>query len=670
MPPSASKKRKASSARVSANSSLSKKVSKPKAYSAREKVSSNRTLRKRKSVASNSKSRKKSKKEANEDTDEDTDENKDEEIYDVEDEEEDDDILDSTIDTPDHVQLKRLKEYLKRLETSPGNESTKKNISETKAAIKFLTNKINIINTHLVMNKKIEKLKSDLIDKNKFLTTIFASETAAKPDTLEQLKQDIDEHIKCMGKSDADETKWYNDCMLLQEKVCANLKNKNYQQAYKNLTTPLYMYLKKEKFTQFDELLKEFMAFIESADSKFTTNKNYAKRHVVISDLVWVIFMNTGLWRQLFKDGHKMLNLFGIIGDINVIAKRNAITDHIDNGSSSSGTEIHIPCPCCSRHILTKTTITLKNKNTKTTISKNPNIGSAADHTNPVGHAYTEYTNDALVINLVMICQNCNSAKLNTHFIKFFNWLQNNKTKPLYNLVNVKPIQHTMEPGFGNKRLIFYETIEHQMIDAGFLELANMYDRAVEIKQVYNTSLSLLQDRTEKYVERILGAATLVDVGNPERTGNKLYDNLINTLFGMIIGVKKTKSRTYEAVLTELFYEITSSQSINRTNLKEFFEHYSDSIIFNNIPNIRGQSFTTFADAIADYLFDKIKSQSTSASPESIDYEEFKNYFLNFIAQESSKVKKYGDAGKIKNFSKKTHKSKAHKSFFYKTLKK
>ena len=64
MPPSASKKRKASSARVATNSSLSKKVSKPKAYSAREKVSSNRTLRKRNSVASNSKSRKKSKKEA------------------------------------------------------------------------------------------------------------------------------------------------------------------------------------------------------------------------------------------------------------------------------------------------------------------------------------------------------------------------------------------------------------------------------------------------------------------------------------------------------------------------------------------------------------------------------------------------------------------------------
>ena len=671
MPPSASKKRKASSARVSANSSLSKKVSKPKAYSAREKVSSNRTLRKRKSVASNSKSRKKSKKEANEDKDEDEDEDEDEneEIYDVDDEEEDDDILDSTIDTPDHVQLKRLKEYFKRLETSPGDESTKKNISETKAAIKFLTNKINIINTHLVMNKKIEKLKSDLIGKNKFLTTIFASETAAKPDTLEQLKQDIDEHIKCMGKSDADETKWYNDCMLLQETVCANLKNKNYQQAYKNLTTPLYMYLKKEKFTQFDELLKEFMAFIESADSKFTTNKNYAKRHVVISDLVWVIFMNTGLWRQLFKDGHKMLNLFGIKGDINAIAKHNAITDHIDNGSSSSGTGIHIPCPCCSRHILTKTTMTLKNKNTKTTISKNPDIGSAADHTNPVGHAYTEYTNEALVINLVMICQNCNSAKLNTHFIKFFNWLQNNKTRPIYNLVKVKAIQHTMEDGFGDKRLSFYEKIEHKMIDAGFLKPADMYDHANEIKQVYNTSLKLLETSTQKYVDRILGAATLVDVGNPERTGKKLYDNLINTLFGMIIGVKKTKSRTYEEVLTELFYEITSSQSINRNNLKEFFENYSDSIIFNNIPNIKGQTFEVFAGALAENLFDEIKLHSTSTSAESISYQEFVAYFINFIEQESTKVKKFGDAGKIKNLSKKTRKSKAHKSFFNKTLK-
>ena len=666
MPPSASKKRKASSARVTANSSLSKKVSKPKAYSAREKVSSNRTLRKRKSVASNSKSRKKSKKEAIEDKDI---EDKDEEIYDVDDEEEDDDIPDSTIDTPDHAHLKRLTEYLKRLEASPGDDSTKKNIRETKAAIKFLTNKINIINTDVVMDKKIEKLKKDLIDKNNFLTKIFASKTAATPDTLVQLTTDIHEHIKCMGKSETDDTKWYNDCMLLQERVCANLKNENYQQAYKNLTTPLYMYLNQEGFTQFDDLLKEFKAFIKSADSKFTTNINYAKRHVVISDLVWVIFMNTGLWRQLFKDGHKMLNLFGINGDINVIARNNAITDHIDNGSSSSGTGIHIPCPCCSRHILTKTTMTLKNKTTKPTISKNTNIGSAADHTNPVGPAYTECSVDALKINLVMICQNCNSAKLNTHFIKFFIWLANNKTQPLYNLVKVKPIQHTMETGFGDKRLSFYEKIEHKMIEAGFLKLANMYDRAHEIKQVYDTSLKLLEISTQKYVDRILGAATLVDVGNPERTDNKLYDNLINTLFGIIIGAKKTKSRTYEEVLTELFYEITSSQSINRNNLKEFFECYSDSIIFNNIPNIKGQTFEVFASALADYLLNEIKLHSTSTSAESISYQEFEAYFINFIEQESTKVKKFGNAGKIKNLSKKTRKSKAHKSFFNKTLK-
>lgn len=685
-PPSASKKRKASSARESANSSLSKKVSKPKpkAYSARESANSSKPKPKPKpkassarSKASSSKTAKKRKRtlsESDEAQDEDTDEDKDEdeEIYDV-DEEEDDDILDSTIDTPDHTHLKRLKYFLKRLEARPGNDSIKKDIRETKAAIKFLTNKINIINTDVVMNKKIEKLKNDLRDKNNFLTKIFASEKAAKPGTLKQLTTDIHEHIKYMGKSDVDDEKWYEECMVLQEKVCANLKNENYQQAYKNLTTPLYMHLKKVGFTQFDNLLKEFMAFIESTDSKFTTNKKYAKRHVVISDLVWVIFMNTGLWRQLFKDGHKMLRLFGINGDINSVAKNNAQETNIDNGSSSSDTGIHIPCPGCSRHILTKTTMTLKNKTTKTTISKNPNIGSAADHTNPVGPAYTECSVDALKINLVMICQNCNSAKLNTHFIKFFIWLQNNKTNPLYNLVKVKSIQHTMETEFGDERLSFYEKIEHKMIEAGFLKLADMYNRANEIKQVYNTSLELLEASTQKYVERILGAATLVDVGNPERTGTKLYDNLINTLFGMIIGVKKTKSRPNEEVLTELFYEITSSQtssqSIDRNNLEEFFKRYRDSIIFNYIPNIKGQNFEVFADALANHLFYEIKSQPTSTSAESISYQEFEAYFINFIKQESTKVKNFGDAGKIKNLSKKTRKSKAHKSFFNKTLK-
>ena len=678
MPPSAPKKRKASSARVATNSSLSKKVSKPKAYSAREKATSNRTLHKRKSVASNSKSRKKSKKEAIEDKDEDEDEDeyediedKDEEIYDVDDEKEDD-ILDKTIHTQDHVQLQRVKDYLKWLEASPGDDS-EENIRETKAAIKFLTDKINIVNPNVVMNSKIEKLKKSLSDKDIFLKRIFASDTAAKPGTLKQLTTYIDDHINCMWKSETDDKKWYEECMLLQVTVCANLKNKNYQKAYKNLTTPLYMKLKTENYTQFGDLLKEFMAFIESADSKFAINKDYAKKHVVISDLVWVIFMNTGLWRQLFKDGHKMLTLHGIPGNINSVAKLNAQKTHIDNGSSSSSTEKHIPCPGCSRHILTKTTKTLKNEKINTTISKNPNIGSAADHTNPVAHAFTECSINALKINLVMICQTCNSAKLNTHFIKFFIWLQNNKTKPLYNLVRDKHIQHTMKHGFGDARLNFYEKIEHQMIEAGVLELSAMFKRAEEIKNVYTTNLILLETSTQKYVEHILGAVILVDVGNPERTGDKLlYVDLINTLFGMIIGVKKIRSLTDEQVLTELFYEISSPQQqqvITRNNLEEFFKQSKDSIIFNYIPNIKGQTFEFFAGKLADHLFNEIKSKSTSTSAESISPEEFAVYFRNFIKQESTKVKKFGDAGKIKNLSKKTRKSRAHKLVFNKTFK-
>ena len=597
--------------------------------------------------------------------------------------------LDAKGETSEHVDITTLKTYLqgeeKKLETekqkfNPDVKPILEKISKAKATIKVLINQINKPNRNVLMDKKIAKLKIELVGKNDFLKTIFGETKQGEnlpilsTDTdYKNLKHLIDAHTKYLDSNSDDDDTWYADCSGLQQRVCDNLEEA-YRQAYINYTTPLYLFLKKdgqEKNSDFNNLLKEFIEFIKSEDPSFAINRAYAKRHIVISDLVWVIFMNTGLWRQLFKDGHKKLRQAGIKGDINSIAQTNAKTKHINSKTGPTDTKKIIPCPGCSRPILELNVDTI----TKITPAEG-GTPSAADHTNPVTHAFTEDTNDALVENLVMICQSCNSAKLNAHLIKFFNFLKTNKTTPLYNLLKPKNgLAAKLSPGFGNKRLEFYIEIIHNMIVAGVKPIAEMVKHASEIKKVYDTSLELLEKSSEEYVQVELAALLVQGLKNSKNFApdDKLYKQLLSGLFSIIIGVKKTKILTYKEVLEELFNEITESQlTLTHLNLQEFFKHYGDSIIFNSIPNIKGARFTTYADELATYLLKEIKPQpqSTSASDDNINKEEFDTYFLKFIEEESAKaIKNKDSAGKTKNLSKKKHKLKKRKSFLNKTLK-
>lgn len=600
--------------------------------------------------------------------------------------------LNDSVSKSDRADIEALTSYLKRLEDSPDDKSTKQKINEIKAALKILINKINEPKTKVMMNKKIGKLKEDLQGKNDFLTIIFGSEKAMKnPQNLQQLKANLQQlkaniisHTEKLDSDSGDNSNsgendiWYDECMELQKTVCANLKDE-YAKAYRNFTTPLYLFLKKEGHEQnsdFNNLLKEFYEFIESEDPMFTSNRAYATRHIVISDLVWVVFMNTGLWRQLFKDGHKTLQQFDIKGDINSIAQTNAQTKHIVSETVPAGSDIIIPCPCCSRPILKS-----QNGKIKKITSAEGGTPSAADHTNPITHAFSEYKMDAQKINLVMICQSCNGAKLNAHFIKFFTFLKNNKTTPLYNLVKIKDITNaTFNEQFGKKRLQFYSDIIHDIIAAGVLPITSkevmetsMVTQALQIKTVYTDALKTVTDQLKANVGELLIAARMVGLTEPE-TDTKAYDQWISTLFSIIIGARKTKTRTNEQVLEELFDEITNAQlELTLTNLQEYFADQSDptkAIIFNSIPNIRSESYAAFSQGLASYLFSEIKKQSTSG--DNINKEEFKTYFSKFIQDEivKSTVKSKKDrAGKTKNLSKKKHKLKMRKSFLNQTLK-
>jgi hypothetical protein len=197
-----------------------------------------------------------------------------------------------------------------------------------------------------------------------------------------------------------------------------------------------------------------------------------------------------------------------------------------------------------------------------------------------------------------------------------------------------------------------------------------MVTQALQIKKVYTDALKTVTDQLEKNVGELLAAARLVGLAEPE-TNTKSYDQWISTLFGIIIGARKTKTRTNEEVLGELFDEITNAQTeLTLTNLQEYFTDQSDStkaIIFNSIPNIRGASYALFSQGLASYLFNEIKKQSTSG--DKINKEEFKTYFVKFIEKEIEKIKNKDSAGKTKNLSKKKHKSKMRKSFLNKTLK-
>jgi hypothetical protein len=603
-------------------------------------------------------------------------------LIDDDDEAIDSDLNDS-VSASDRADIEALTSYLQRLEASPDDKSSKQKINEIKAALKILINKINEPKTKMMMNKKIGKLKEDLQEKNDFLTIIFGSTKAIKnpkklqqlQKQLQQLKANIISHTEKLDSDSGDNDIWYDECLQLQETVCANLKDE-YVEAYRHFTTPLYLFLKRERHEQNSELnnlLKEFYEFIESDDSMFTTNRAYATRHIVISDLVWVVFMNTGLWRQLFKDGHKTLRQFGIKGDINSIAQTNAQTKHIVSETVPPGSNIIIPCPCCSRPILKS-----ENGKIKKITAADGGTPSAADHTNPITHAFSEYKMNAQKINLVMICQSCNSAKLNAHFIKFFTFLKNNKTTPLYNLVKIKDIRNaTFTAQFGEERLQFYIDIMHDIINAGVLPITSkktmepsMVTQALQIKTVYTNALKTVTDQLEKNVRELLAAARMVGLAEPE-TDTKSYDQWISTLFGIIIGARKTKTRTNEEVLGELFDEITTTQpELTLTNLQDYFADQSDptkAIIFNSIPNIRSESYAAFSQGLASYLFNEIKKQSTSS--DKINKEEFKTYFVKFIEKEIEKIKNKDSAGKTKNLSKKKHKSKMQKSFLNKTLK-
>ena len=339
---------------------------------------------------------------------------------------------------------------------------------------------------------------------------------------------------------------YYNtNCKPLQTNIIALLHGDygiDFANKYKQLTTPIYFDIR-ELYPTIDSIppavietstqLKICSSFYQNA----ITNRE-AIFYVFSQDLDVILDINTGIWRQLYSDGHALMKSIGN-GKFKTIesnGKHNAAHPlvvpavfHVSNSvfkiNSTEMPQLNdtVRCPGC----LTLTGSLVNNGNGERTFVKEPGVSTAVDHISPVKQAFITLKDNGLCSQLAMTCAKCNGTKKDMREEEFIHFIMNN-SNPLHTpngVGGLTPLQTNM-------RIRFYVNNIKVAIAEGIYPFAERLERASIMQDTYDALNKLKEAQFHqilKMTELIETAPALLALQEPQNSG--FLDNLLDITF-------------------------------------------------------------------------------------------------------------------------------------------
>ena len=366
------------------------------------------------------------------------------------------------------------------------------------------------------LEDKIKSLKKITEKKEFYLHKIFDDYTG---------KGLIDEHMESLriwqdsprSKSPKDIKDHYDYvCKPLQRNIIDILRRRtaifcsitgepfngaSFARKYEHLTTPLY-YSMSEIVAQ-PNLTPTERKICTSFIAHIGLNPNEVY-YVFSEDLDYILNIHTGIWRQLFGDGHALMQTSKNPKTIETCGKINATsptTELPKKGTPQSGN--FYMCPGCIKN-------QVGSKNAAGSFEKMQGVKVAVDHCSPVKQAFINYGDDALCAQLIMTCSVCNGGKLDEREEEFIFKIHNDR-RPVRQF---KQKQVSSESNLSKQDFVmrntFYVKIHKAAINKGvnnFYEalrnagiLTDTYDTLVDFK---DKQIMVMLEGMREYTETI-----------------------------------------------------------------------------------------------------------------------------------------------------------------------
>ena len=419
---------------------------------------------------------------------------------------------------------------------------------------------------------------------------------------------------------------YYNtNCKPLQTNIIALLHGDygiDFANKYKQLTTPIYFDIR-ELYPTIDSIppavietstqLKICSSFYQNA----ITNRE-AIFYVFSQDLDVILDINTGIWRQLYSDGHALMKSIGN-GKFKTIesnGKHNAAHPlvvpavfHVSNSvfkiNSTEMPQLNdtVRCPGC----LTLTGSLVNNGNGERTFVKEPGVSTAVDHISPVKQAFITLKDNGLCSQLAMTCAKCNGTKKDMREEEFIHFIMNN-SNPLHTpngVGGLTPLQTNM-------RIRFYVNNIKVAIAEGIYPFAERLERASIMQDTYDALNKLKEAQFHqilKMTELIETAPALLALQEPQNSG--FLDNLLEILLFTLIDksrfflfpLENVKPDDIDAIVGKFITELQlpTGHNISVDYLEALLKTATNNALAFDFPQLEGPQI--WIDSLPSYLY-------------------------------------------------------------------
>ena len=465
-------------------------------------------------------------------------------------------------------------------------------------------------------------------------------------------KEIINTHLRLLkewktsqkGKTLEESKTYYDTYCKRQQKIITNLLEKhkdvgeNFALRYKRLTTPLYW--------EMDDVDQSKLT--SAALDIRSTFIDYIKTHtddvyyVFSEDLDLTLDIHTGIWRQIFSDGHKLMKTAKNPRTIETCGKINATA--MDTELPKKGGKYM--CPGCIEK-------ELGTKNPDDTFEKNTDVKMAVDHCTPIKQAFLTYEDDALCAQLIMTCAVCNGIKIDTRSEEFiFKIYKDDRPVSMFKKEDASPLSKS-DLRLRNEH---YVKIHKIAISKGVKTFLDALNSAGGMTETYKTIKELEDKQVQQVLQGFAELTTavpallaLVETGDtPKR--DKIRSALKLLLFKLIDNGKGYMD--YESITPYhinyfiytffVHYGPKLGDPINLDTLTKFLQECMGTVYFDGRDE---DEVVLYIDILPTYIFQSLNTDIHSTIP----IEKFKSLcdfmyskHLDFVVDEIKKRKMRG----------------------------
>ena len=385
------------------------------------------------------------------------------------------------------------------------------------------------------LEEQIDNLKENKDNKNFFILTIFRRFISLQPiedKAKEELEEEITLHLKSLDdwikntvsrSLDEMEDYYTNNCISKQASIVQKLQALGRDgiimaEKYKHLTTPFYYDMQSMSEDDYKKLDDEeesvwvkFKAYVENKNKK---KREEAIYHIFTDDIDMTLHINTGPWRQLFSDGHALMDTKDLPKTIETCGNRNTPKLPRDDNKNYL-------CPACTEKI--------GSEDEKGRFAKQPGVRVSVDHVDPVKHAFITYNNDALCAQLTLTCYECNLIKSNMPVQKFISMIHKDP-RPVYlfRQEELDKEKYLKKDNLNIRNNYYVDNIVRSILK-GIKTLPEMLKSAAHITRTYKTVTEL----KNKEIQKMLKISRLLD-SVPALLGLEKSDISPEYLLGMV----------------------------------------------------------------------------------------------------------------------------------------